>query len=243
MFFIQSEISKVCSGPFPQYKYSSLNTPAAVPHLKLFNVTQYIVRTPEAKKMAAAVPELKLEKRFGEYEIYRLTVNDGHYVVPLAYQPVLFKTENWKRDFFEWFRRNDLLSIPLVYEKHPGKSDFEKFKFQSNNLLVLPVTPVAWPTKPAIKETLKPEEIIFDTNLVGYPHLIKVSYHPNWQVEGADKIYLVSPSFMLVYPAQTHVRLFFGRTIYNYLGELMSLAGLSIFVISGIIYVIHARKT
>ncbi|MDD5594466.1 MAG: hypothetical protein PHG97_06990, partial [Candidatus Margulisbacteria bacterium] len=57
----------------------------------------------------------------------------------------------------------------------------------------------------------------------------KVSYHPNWQVEGADKIYLVSPSFMLVYPAQTHVRLFFGRTIYNYLGELMSLSGLIIF--------------
>ena len=78
------------------------------------------------------------------------------------------------------------------------------------------------------------EEIKFTTNLIGHPHLIKVSYHPNWKVEGADKIYLVSPSFMLVYPDQADVRLYFGKSIYNYIGEALSLIGLSILLFCGI---------
>lgn len=227
VFYIQSEVSKVSSSPFPQYKYASLDPKSAVPRLRLFNVTQYIARSPEAKQAAAKVIGLKLEKTFGDYEIYRLTGSDGRYVVPLERQPVLFATENWKRDFYEWFRRDDLLAIPLVYVKHPDKTDVERFKLRSDDLLALPNAPLTLPPH-TINETIRNEAIDFDTSLIGYPHLIKVSYHPNWQVEGADRIYLVSPSFMLVYPKQSHVRFYFGRTIFNYLGELMSLAGLLI---------------
>jgi len=250
IFYIQSEISKVCSGPFPQYKYSGLNTPNAIPHLKLFNVTQYIVRSPEAKKMAAATPELKLEKRFGEYEIYRLTTNDGRYVVPLNHQPVLFKTTNWKRDFFEWFRRNDLLDVNLVYvpdlyasySPHLSVGN-NNVKLTANDLSNLPKIPIAFKNKPEIEEHIGDEGIEFTSNLIGYPHLIKISYHPNWQVEGADRIYLVSPSFMLVYPKQNHVRLYFGKNGLNYVGEGMTLIGLSIFLISGIIYLAYGRRS
>lgn len=252
VFYIQSEVSKVCSGPFPQYKYSSLNTPDAVPRLKMFNVTQYIVRSPEARKFADAVPELKLDKRFGDYSIYRLTVNDGRYVVPLAYEPVLFKTADWKRDFYEWFRRSDLLDVHLIYSPeslkkngfanspHLSVGNNSQIKLSTDDLQNIPKIKMNHP--PAIiKEKLLNKEIVFDTNLVGYPHLIKVSYHPNWQVEGAEKIYLVSPSFMLVYPKQNHVRLYFGKTAYDRFGAAMTLAGLLICLISGIIYFIHGR--
>lgn len=240
IFYIQSEISKVCSGPFPQYTYSSLNTKTAIPHLKLFNVSQYIVRSPEAKKAAASVPELKLEKKFEEYEIYRLTTNNGHYVVPLAYEPVLFKTKNWKMDFFEWFKNNEINDVYLIYSPKIGNRDVQS-QVSADNLQNIPKLPLD--TKNAmIKEKIKDEEVIFDTNLIGHPHLIKISYHPNWQVEGAEKIYLVSPSFMLVYPKQSHVRLYFGKTVFNYIGELLTLIGLSIYLISGIIYFIHGRN-
>jgi len=237
VFYIQSEVSRVCSGPFPQYKYSHLNLPAAVPHLEMFNVTHYIVRSPQAKNEAKTVPQLKLEKQFGDYEIYRLTTNDGHYVVPLEYEPVIFETDNWKRDFHEWFRRLDLLQIPLVYGE-----DLKRFKLKSDSLLNLPRVPIKY-KPPSIQEEIKDEEIVFNTNLIGYPHLIKVSYHPNWKVEGADEIYLVSPSFMLVYPKEERVRLYFGKSRFNYLGEALSLFGLTILLISGIISRIHARKT
>jgi len=242
IFYIQSEVSKVCSGPFPQYRYASLNLPAALPRLKLFNVVQYIVRSPEAKGQAQKIPALKLEKRFGDYEIYRLTSNDGHFVVPLSNAPVLLKTDNWKRDFYAWFRRSDLLDISLVYLKHPMPDDLQTINLQGDDLIGLPRSPID--TKGAsIQEKVGDDYVEFTTNLLHRPHLIKASYHPNWQVRGAKKIYLVSPAFMLVYPEQNHVRLYFGKTIYNYAGEAMSWAGVLIVLISGIIYLKHARKT
>jgi len=225
IFYIQSEVSKVCSGPFPQYQYTHLNLPTALPHLLLFNVAQYIVRTPEAKKAAAETPGFQLEKTFGEYQIYRLTGNDGHYVVPLRYEPVFFRTDKWKLASFDWFRNYTGDEPFLVFRDDP------RFKEKASDLSALPKVPLKM-AQPEIKETIKNEEIIFDTNLIGQPHLIKVSYHPNWQVEGADKVYFVSPSFMLVYPQQTHVRLYFGQTIWNYLGEGMTLVGLMLVLFS-----------
>lgn len=231
VFYIQSEISKVCSGPFPQYKYTSLNLQSAIPKLKIFNVTEYIARSPEAKKMARLVPDLLLEKTFGDYEIYRIKGSDGHYVVPLESPPVFVSPDNWKKSFFAWFIDNDLNRTPLVYIKDRT--------IKEN----IPIPAAKLPKHNPIKEEIKDEEIAFDTDLIGYPHMIKVSYHPNWQVEGADKIYLISPSFMLVYPNKNHVKLYFGKSGYNYAGEILSLFGLIIVVISGIISIVHARKT
>ncbi len=230
IFYIQSEVSKVHSGPFPQYDYTTLDLPSAIPHLKLFNVTQYIVRSPEAKKMAKTIPELKLEKEFDDYQIYRLVSNDGRYVVPLDKEPVEYKGKNWKKDFFEWFKNYDGSQAFMIL----GKKDKEP-------RILVPSSVEEYSQVP-ISSIITNEEIRFTTNLLHRPHLIKISYHPNWKVEGADKIYLASPSFMLVYPTQKNVRLYFGKTIFNYAGEALSFLGLTILLGSGIIYLAHARK-
>ncbi|OGB86912.1 hypothetical protein A3H38_00220 [candidate division WOR-1 bacterium RIFCSPLOWO2_02_FULL_46_20] len=242
VFYIQSAVSRVHSGPFPQYEYTNLNLPAAIPLLEMFNVTQYIARSPEAKKQAKTISALKLEKTFEDYEIYRLATNSGNYVVPLQNEPILFSTDNWKRDFYQWFRVAEFLSVPLVYIKEPSAKDLERFALKSDSLVKLKRQPLKM-LKPRIYEQIGAEEIRFTTNLIGYPHLLKVSYHPNWRVEGADKIYLVSPSFMLVYPDANKVRLYFGKTKFNYLGETLSLAGLFILLISGIIHYRYVRQT
>ena len=41
---------------------------------------------------------------------------------------------------------------------------------------------------------------------------LKVSYFPNWKVEGADKVYFAAPAFMIIYPQQENVRLYYGLT-------------------------------
>ncbi|MBU0502563.1 MAG: hypothetical protein KJ811_04915, partial [Candidatus Margulisbacteria bacterium] len=227
IFYIQSEVSRVHSGPFPQYKYAQLNLTPAIHHLKMFNVTQYIARSPEAKAAAKHSPQLKLEKTIEDYEIYRLTTNDGSYVEVLENKPVLFITNNWKRDFFEWFRRINLLKTHLVYLKEPSQADLQRFETQSDDLLELPQASLQL-GQANISEKMGTDWLEFTTNQVGQPHLIKISYHPNWQIEGADKIYLVSPSFMLVYPNREKVRLYFGKTIYNYVGEGLTFLGIMI---------------
>ena len=44
--------------------------------------------------------------------------------------------------------------------------------------------------------------ISFTTTAVGMPHLVKVSYFPNWTATGADGPWRATPSLMVVVPPQ-----------------------------------------
>lgn len=230
VYYIQSEVGQVCTAQIHGYRYSHLNLRSVIPRLNLFNVTHYIARSPQAKAEARTIPELKLEKSAGAIEIFRVTSTDGHYVVPLAYEPFLFKTQNWRKDFYNWFVNPYLLDIPLVYEPEPDAKDMARLPRQSDSFLSLSKVPLDI-SKADVQEKIGPEDVEFTTNLIGHPHLIRVSYHPNWRVTGADRIYLVSPSFMLVYPTESRVKLHFGYGVPNYAGGLMSLAGLAIILV------------
>jgi uncharacterized membrane protein len=54
--------------------------------------------------------------------------------------------------------------------------------------------------------------ISFDTTAIGMPHLVKVSYFPNWTASGATGPYRAAPSLMLVVPEQESVVLTFERS-------------------------------
>lgn len=93
-------------------------------------------------------------------------------------------------------------------------------------------------TPPAFKPTRKDcridvaifadDEIRFTTDCVGEPHMIKMSYYPNWKVEGARAIYQVSPNFQLVYPREREVRLYYGSTPVDMAGRLLSAIGFAL---------------
>jgi hypothetical protein len=72
---------------------------------------------------------------------------------------------------------------------------------------------------------LTDDTLTFDTTAIGVPHWIKISYFPNWHVKGAEGPYLVSPSFMMVIPTQSHVTLYYGRTNANNLGQILEVIG------------------
>jgi hypothetical protein len=91
------------------------------------------------------------------------------------------------------------------------------------------------PVKSSVKSRITQNEILIDQATPGHPLIIKISYHPNWKVEGADKIYLASPGFMLIYPTSTTVRLYYGSSFVDQLGQWVSLATLFILIVSAII--------
>ena len=231
MFYIQSEISQKSSRPFPQYKYSNVNLAEGIEHLKLFNVKDFIVVSSEIKEKIKEFPQFKPAKTIPPYSIYELTTNENRYVTPLKYEPILCKTQNWKKTFFWWFRNyGKYEGVHLVFD--PGSStDRSRFKSAIDSSLFqsLPRIPINKPCD--VSEEIREEEIIIRTSAPGIPLLIKVSYHPNWKVEGADKVYLASPSFMLIYPNQEEVRLYFGKTFWNYLGNALTIFGVAIIII------------
>ena len=62
-----------------------------------------------------------------------------------------------------------------------------------------------------ITERIDHMEIEFTTTCPGVPHWISMAYYPNWHVDGASRIYLASPAFMLVIPDGPRVRIHFAR--------------------------------
>ncbi|MGH8589000.1 MAG: 6-pyruvoyl-tetrahydropterin synthase-related protein, partial [Gammaproteobacteria bacterium] len=58
VFFVQSEVSRVASCPFPVWGCASFDLDRAVAHLRMFAVSQVILRGDEAKRAAARHPGL-----------------------------------------------------------------------------------------------------------------------------------------------------------------------------------------
>ena len=56
---------------------------------------------------------------------------------------------------------------------------------------------------------IEDNRISFKTKYVGKPHMIKVSYFPNWEIRNGHGPYRVDPSFMLIIPLEVNVELNF----------------------------------
>lgn len=216
IFYLQSEISQKSSMPIPDYNYSRFNLKRGIEHLRLFNVRDLIISEPASKEAFTESPEFRLRHRSGPYEVYEFLANPGRYVVPVKYKPVLVPTKDWRRLSYRWFRLGDL-SVPLVFKDEVDEKDSLRFHIvEKPDVRRLPRELVEASTP--LTEVIGEEEILIEGAIRGRPLLIKVSYHPNWKVEGADRVYLASPAFMLIYPDSSSVRLFYGRTWPDYAG-------------------------
>ena len=209
IFYIQSEISEKRSCPFwNNYQCTSINLNKASQHLKMFNVLHYIVRSDKIKSELVNNSNYNLLKKTNDYEIYKINGNTNKYVTPLKNEPILLVLNNfqdWKQISYEWFTKGDL-DTHLVFSK---KSDDNFILTENQNNLNVSTLKKVELESCKIDEEVKNNEINIKTDCINKPVLIKVSYHPGWKVQGADKIYLVSPSFMLIYPTEENVRLYF----------------------------------
>ncbi|NND84256.1 MAG: hypothetical protein HKN46_03820 [Acidimicrobiia bacterium] len=70
---------------------------------------------------------------------------------------------------------------------------------------------------------IEDERISFSTTAIGVPHLIKISYFPNWSATGADGPYYAAPSFLMVVPTEGDVVLEFANTWVEWAGVAMTL--------------------
>jgi tetratricopeptide (TPR) repeat protein len=68
------------------------------------------------------------------------------------------------------------------------------------------------------QKALSRDELLFETDAPGAPHLIKVAYHPRWQLLTKGQMAVAGPGFMLVVPQERAIRLAYGRTLVGQLG-------------------------
>lgn len=232
VFYIQSEISEDVSCPLPEYGCSTLNLGKAIKHLTMFNVKDFIIRSDILKNEIRKHPEFTFKKEVAPYEIYELSTNENRYVTPLRYEPVLYVTKNWKVLAYKWFKNERINDVHIAFTEEPSEADRKLFKtvIKSDDLEPLPMKPLN--NQCSVKEDIQNEAINIKTDCLHKPLLVKISYHPRWKVEGAEKIYLASPSFMLIFPEKENVTMKFSNTWVENTGSAMTITALLIAILS-----------
>ena len=226
IFYLQSLTTQTATTPIASYIYSRFDLARAIPRMILYNVRDYVVVDAKTKAAAQREPGLKKAVEIGPYEVYQVVDNPGTYAVPLRYKPVLAITKDWKRLAHKWFRLGDL-EVPLVFKKKEEPGDRERFAaVWHDELGQAPRIPL--PDPGPIQEEVSLERMVIHTPNQA-PLYIKSSYHPNWLVTGAKRVYMASPAFMVVYPDSDTVVLRFGRSWPNHVG--MALSGLALLVL------------
>jgi len=231
IFYLQSEASERGSGPFPQYTYTRLNPADALPHLRLFNVSDLVVVSDKARAAYEANPAFEKTFESGGYAIFHVPSGDTGYVVAAQNEPILYEGPNWKSAFYRWYKHHDLLDIPLVPREMISDAEARDFSLRTDSVTRLERHPYDGPC--TITSKLEQYRISFDTTCPGRPHIVKVSYFPRWKAVDGSPILLVSPAFMLVYPKSSHFEMYYGRNFIDWLGLAISLGGLLLLVGSG----------
>ncbi|GIU92192.1 MAG: hypothetical protein KatS3mg011_1098 [Acidimicrobiia bacterium] len=219
-FLNQAETSLSPSSPVPGLRYRTFDFDRGIQHLRLYGVRYYVAYTEEAKSRADAHPDLIRIAETGPFVVYEIA--DVAMVEPLAYPVAVYVgSEDFEDLALEWYDDLSLLDRPVAAD---GPPDWPRV----TDLDQLPDRTV-WSDGQVEDVLIEDHRISFRTSAVGVPHLVKVSYFPNWKAYGADGPYRVTPSLMVVVPTAEEVELRFERTWVEWTGLLASVAGFGLF--------------
>ena len=224
-FINQAELSKEPSCAILGIRYPQLNVADGVRHLQLYNIDYFLALSNEVKTQAEKDHDLALLKKFKvrgtdmEFALYKVNT-DGYVVIP-KYMPLMVDTKDWRATALAWYSKPKLFDVPPLVDANQARALKDSFRTVSADL------EGTVQHEPARKGRITNVRIIddgldFTTSAIGVPHLIRISYFPNWKVEGADGPYLASPTIMMVVPRQRHVHLYFGETWSDTAGRVLS---------------------
>ncbi len=243
-FINSSEMSEHPSNPIPGLTYHTGDLERGITHLGLFGVDYYVSFTPEATERADAAPELTKLTTTGPFTIYRLP--ERPLVEVATHLPAVYEVPDRGLlasmtgaatvagadgeelpSFFDlsldWYEDVDNLDRWVVADGPPEWPRIESIEERPD--IPLETTPDA-----VSEVVVEDHRISFTTTAVGEPHLIKVSYFPNWEAQGADGPWRAAPSLMVVVPTSEQVVIEFNDTWAENGGKIATVVGVVLLV-------------
>ena len=224
-FITAAAMSKQSSNPVRELRYDNNDAQRGVRYLRELGVRYYMGFTPEAIAEASAQPDLTEVARSGPWIVYE--VSDADVVVPLERQPVVARLgasdprERWLEVGTSWFQNPNDWSAhvaddgPAEWQRVDVRVDESRREGEPGDPgrrvdIVVPaeaIIPTELPEVVVSDVVVGQESVRFSVDRTGVPILVRVSYFPNWQVDGAQGPYRVAPNMMLVVPTSNDVRL------------------------------------
>lgn len=230
-FITAAAVSESSSNPVRQLRYTNNDAEIGVRHMRDLGVRYLMVRTDAAKAEAATAEGLSFVGLSGTWEIYEVT--ESSIVEPLEVAPVVvdhadgdwYKPGDDRERNLElgtsWFQNpTDWPAIPV----DEGPTEWQRVTATlADDLRIDPFddqrrkVDYVRPSEPFVPQELpdiavsnveiRQQSIGFSVDQIGVPVLVKVSYFPNWQVEGAEGPYRAGANHMIVVPTSTDVEL------------------------------------
>ena len=233
-FLNAAELSSAPSNPIPGLRYHNEDFDRGAKHMDLFNVSYYVSYTDTATEKADAHPSFQRLAESPPFTIYALP--ESSLVDVASHRPWVFEEpaarlvaplvgifkEDTEPDFvdvaLDWYDDLEMLDQWVVAG---GPEDWERITTEMEGSTV----PLADGGE-VYDVVLEDHRVSFRTTAVGVPHLVKVSYFPNWTASGAAGPWRAAPAFMVVVPNSEHVELRFEKTWVENVGNWASVGGL-----------------
>ncbi len=233
-FLNAAEVSARPSNPVRGLQYRSLDFDRATKHLAVYDVAYYVSYTDEARDEAEAFG-LEVLAEPDPWTVFALP--DADRIEVATKEPVVWAGD---ADFvdaaLEWYDDVDNLDAWLVED---GPAEWRRVTSVDERL----VDQRPYDTGGTATVTVfEDHEVGFTTDAVGLPHLVKVSYFPNWEVDGADGVYRVAPSLMLVVPTQSEVTLQFAYTWVEITGAALTAATVVLLIVVSVTAIVRRRR-
>ena len=249
-FITAAAMSKQSSNPVRELRYDNNDATLGVRYMQELGVKYFMGFTPEAIAQASQQEGLTEVARSGPWVVYRVANSDV--VTPLATQPVVANIsssnprERWLEVGTSWFQQPETWTTPIADD---GPSEWQRIDVvvdeskregepNSNNRRVDVVNPATAltpvPLEPVVISNVNigEESVRFSVDKIGVPVLVRVSYFPNWKVDGATGPYRVAPNMMVVIPTSTTVNMHYGWNMIDYVAYLLSFAGIAWIVVT-----------
>ncbi len=205
-FLNQSEVSAEPSLRTPGLAYHPMDFDRAKAHLDLYAVRYYVSYTDVAAAAAFEAGLIPVADA-GPWEVFELPESPLIDVARLE-PSVWAGTDDFAVAALDWYDDVTALDHWLA---ESGPDEWERVA----SIAERPATDARGSeVAPGAVTNVRIDDhrISFDTTAIGTPHLVKVSYFPNWTANGASGPYRAAPSLMLVVPEQESVVLTFERS-------------------------------
>ena len=246
-FINHSEMSYKPSNPIPGLQYHTFDMERGLSHMDVYGIEYYVSFTPEAASKAAQTDGFQQIAVTEPFHIFRLPETD--LVVPATHQPSVYDVPD--RGLLAALIGSETVTGPDG-EPLPSFHDLSLEWYEDVENMdrwVVADGPEEWPRIEALDERpdvalevpadavsdieVDDHRVSFTTEAIGIPHLIKISYFPNWIATGADGPWRASPSLMVVVPTDNEVVIEFHDTWAETGGKILTLGGVASLILVG----------
>ncbi|MEQ8717619.1 MAG: hypothetical protein RIE08_08390 [Acidimicrobiales bacterium] len=210
-FLVQSELSASPSRAMRDIPYGPFDIDRGVAHLRELGVRYHLAVSDRAISEARADSDLVEIDRAGAWVVFE--VSGSELVSALDADPVVVEGIDGSADSWLDVGVEAFVASTDVVIAADGPDEWRRVEVSQLGAVL-----DAAPPPPAYRDVsvsdieTDTDRVSFVVDEVGVPVVVRVSYFPNWEVDGAEGPWRIAPNLMVVVPTDTNVTLRYGWT-------------------------------